>query len=133
VCTRTLCQVGLPFRATASNSCRENIGLSNLFPDSTLYRKIAERPGILSYRWILVKGKNDYNLIIMTSPSRVEMCGTSPGPGSGGRDQKKNFTGTDKKLPGPGPNKKSYRDLDRDRDQKKLVPHISSPEFLRNM
>jgi hypothetical protein len=42
------------------------------------------------------------------------------------QDQKKNFTGTEKKLPGPrpGPNKKSYRD----RDQKKLVPHISSPD-----
>jgi hypothetical protein len=41
------------------------------------------------------------------------------------RDQKKNFsrtrTGTEKKkLPGPGPNKNSYR------DQKKLVPHIST-------
>ncbi len=46
------------------------------------------------------------------------------------RDQNKNFimarTGTEKKLPGPGPNKKSYPDLERDRDQKKLVPHIST-------
>jgi hypothetical protein len=35
----TLRQVGLLSRATASNSCRKNIGLSKLSPDSTLYRK----------------------------------------------------------------------------------------------
>jgi hypothetical protein len=46
-------------------------------------------------------------------------------------------TGTKRKLlagpepgPGPGPNKKSYRDLGR--DQKKLVPHMSSrASFVR--
>jgi hypothetical protein len=45
----TLRQVGLPSRATASNSCRENIGLSELSPDSTLYRKVGETRGILSF------------------------------------------------------------------------------------
>jgi hypothetical protein len=50
---RTLCQTGLLSRAAASNSCRENIGLSNLSSDSTLYCKVAERRGILSfiYQW----------------------------------------------------------------------------------
>jgi len=31
-------QAGLLFRATASNSCRKNIGLTKPSPDSTLYR-----------------------------------------------------------------------------------------------
>jgi hypothetical protein len=44
----TLRQAGVPSRATARSSCRKNIGLSKLSPDSTLYRKIAERRGILS-------------------------------------------------------------------------------------
>jgi len=44
---RTLSQAGLLSRATASNSCREDIGLTKLSPDSTLYRKVAERRGIL--------------------------------------------------------------------------------------
>ncbi len=36
----TLCQVGLLSTATASNSCRKNIELSKLSPDSTLYTSI---------------------------------------------------------------------------------------------
>jgi hypothetical protein len=40
---RTLCQVGLFSRATASNNCRKDIGLSKLSVDSTLYCKVAER------------------------------------------------------------------------------------------
>jgi hypothetical protein len=38
----------------------------------------------------------------------LEMCGTSPGPGRDhrDRDQKKNFTGTEKKLRGPRPGPK---------------------------
>ncbi len=32
---------------------------------------------------------------------------------------------------GRGPNKKSYRDFDRGRDQKKLVPHISNPDDVK--
>jgi hypothetical protein len=39
----TLRQAGLLSRATASNSCRKNIRLSKLPPDSTLYRKVAKR------------------------------------------------------------------------------------------
>jgi hypothetical protein len=35
----TLRQAGLLSRVTASNSCKKNIGLSKLSPDSTLYRK----------------------------------------------------------------------------------------------
>jgi hypothetical protein len=42
-------QADLLPRATAKNSCRKNIGLSKLFADSTLYCKLAERFGILSY------------------------------------------------------------------------------------
>ncbi len=45
----TLFQVCLLSRATTSNSCRKNIGLSKLFPASTLYRKVAEKRGILSF------------------------------------------------------------------------------------
>jgi hypothetical protein len=45
----TLLQAGLLSRATASNSCRKNIGLSKLSPDSTLHRKVAKRRGILSF------------------------------------------------------------------------------------
>jgi hypothetical protein len=33
----TVCQAGLLSKATASNSCQNNIGLSKLPPDSTLY------------------------------------------------------------------------------------------------
>jgi len=40
----TLRQAGV----TARSSFRKNIGLSKLSPDSTLYRKIAERRGIIS-------------------------------------------------------------------------------------
>jgi hypothetical protein len=40
-------------RDIASISCTENIGLSKLSPDSTLYRKVAERRGILLQRDIL--------------------------------------------------------------------------------
>ncbi len=47
----TLHQAGLVSKATASNSCRKNIGLKKLSPDSTLYRKVTERPGILSFIW----------------------------------------------------------------------------------
>ncbi len=36
-------------RATGRNSCRKTIGLSKLFPDTTLYRRVAERRGILSF------------------------------------------------------------------------------------
>ncbi len=43
----TLRQAGLLSRATASNSCRKNIGLTTLSPDSALYRKVAEGRGIL--------------------------------------------------------------------------------------
>jgi hypothetical protein len=43
----TLCQADLLSGATASNSFRKNIGLSKLSPDSTLYRKVAERRDIL--------------------------------------------------------------------------------------
>jgi hypothetical protein len=39
---------GLLSRATASNSCRENIGLSKLTSGSTLNSKVVERSGILS-------------------------------------------------------------------------------------
>ncbi len=47
-CVRgTLRQAGLLSRAIASDSCRENIGLSKLSPDSTLYCKVTERRGIL--------------------------------------------------------------------------------------
>ncbi len=47
----TICQASLLSRATASNSCRTNIGLLKLFSDSTLYRKVAERWDILSFCW----------------------------------------------------------------------------------
>jgi hypothetical protein len=36
----TLRQAGLLSRTIANNSCRKNIGLSKLSPDSTLYRKV---------------------------------------------------------------------------------------------
>ncbi len=42
-----LCQADLLFTTTVSNSCKKNIGLSKLSPDSSLYRKVAERWGIL--------------------------------------------------------------------------------------
>jgi hypothetical protein len=48
---RNLRQAGLLSRAPASNSCRENIRLSKLSPDSTLYRKVAERRGFLLLMW----------------------------------------------------------------------------------
>jgi hypothetical protein len=44
----TLRQAGLLSRATASKSCRENIGLSKLSSNSTLYLKVAERRGYSS-------------------------------------------------------------------------------------
>jgi hypothetical protein len=47
----TLRQAGLLSGAIASDSCRKNIGLSKLTLDSTLYRKVAERRGILSFFW----------------------------------------------------------------------------------
>jgi hypothetical protein len=48
-CVRgALRQTSLRSRATARNSCRKNIRLSKLSPDSTLYCKVAERRGILS-------------------------------------------------------------------------------------
>ncbi len=39
----TLRQAGLPARA----SCRKNIGLSKLSPDSTLYRKVVVNCGVI--------------------------------------------------------------------------------------
>jgi hypothetical protein len=45
----TLYQAGLLSRATASNSCRKNIGLTKLPPNSTLYCEVASRRGILSF------------------------------------------------------------------------------------
>jgi hypothetical protein len=45
----TLRQASLLFRATDRDSCRKNIELSKLSPDSTLYRKVVERSGILSF------------------------------------------------------------------------------------
>jgi hypothetical protein len=51
----TLHQLGLLSRATASDSFRNNIGLSKLSPDSILYRKVAERWGILSSIWFFGK------------------------------------------------------------------------------
>ena len=50
---RTLSQAGLLSRATASNSCREDIGLMKLLSGSTLYRKVAERRGILPSSFFL--------------------------------------------------------------------------------
>jgi hypothetical protein len=38
----TVYQAGLLPKATASNSCQNNIGLSKLSPDSTLYLQVAE-------------------------------------------------------------------------------------------
>jgi hypothetical protein len=46
----TLCQTGRLSWSAASNSCRKNIGLSKLSPNSTLYRKVVERQDIL-YFW----------------------------------------------------------------------------------
>ncbi len=43
----TLLQAGLLSGTTASNSCRKNIGLTKLSADSTLYRMVAKRRGIL--------------------------------------------------------------------------------------
>lgn len=43
----TPCQAGLLSRGTASNTCTENIELSKLSPESTRYRKLAKRRGIL--------------------------------------------------------------------------------------
>jgi hypothetical protein len=48
-------QAGLLSRATASNNCRKNIGLSKLSPDSNLYLKVAERRVILSSTYIELK------------------------------------------------------------------------------
>jgi hypothetical protein len=60
VCTgsgRTLRQVGLLSRATTSNSCRKNIGLSKLSTDSILYLKVAEKRGILPLQSEVVKSR----------------------------------------------------------------------------
>ncbi len=71
-------------------------------------------------------------------PVPVAGTGTKKLNFTGTRTKRKNLTGPEpgpkKKLLGPGPNKKSYRDLDRDRDQKKVVPHISTTNafFLFN-
>ncbi len=45
----TLHRADLLYKATASNSCRKNIGLSKLPPDSTVYCKVADRWDILSF------------------------------------------------------------------------------------
>ncbi len=42
-------QAGFLSRATTSNSCRKNIRLTKLSSDRTVYRKVAERRGILSF------------------------------------------------------------------------------------
>ena len=50
----------------------------------------------------LDRGRDQKNLVLhisnrdMHDQSCLEMCGTSPGPGYRDRDQKKNFTGTEK-------------------------------------
>jgi hypothetical protein len=50
----TLRQVSLLSRATASNSCRKNIGLSKSSLDSTLYRRVAERRGVFFLLFIFI-------------------------------------------------------------------------------
>jgi hypothetical protein len=52
----TLRQVGLLFRSTASNSCRETSGLSKLSAGSILYSEVAERRDILLLNtWFLIR------------------------------------------------------------------------------
>ena len=65
----TLSQTGLLHRATTINSCMNNIGLMKLFSDSTLYRKVAIRQGILFLFFLLLlsavkKGCNIFLLYI---------------------------------------------------------------------
>jgi hypothetical protein len=50
----TLCQAGLLSRATARNSCRKNIGLTKLSPQSTLHHKVADRQDILLRLFLLL-------------------------------------------------------------------------------
>jgi hypothetical protein len=48
-------------RATASNSCRKNIGLSKLPPDSIRYRKVAEKRGYFFFEYVEMKNADIEN------------------------------------------------------------------------
>ncbi len=59
----TLRQAGRLSRATASNNCRKNIGLSKLSSDRTLYRKVAERRSTLLLFFSSSDGNQDYCMV----------------------------------------------------------------------